>query len=405
MEMPLQGYRVIDWTQWQAGPGAGMLLGDFGAEVIKIEDRVTGDPARGVAHHDGRPVGENEDPRIMQAYFESCNRNKRGITLDLRKEQGRKIIHSLIEKSDVFITNFREPAVVKYGLDYETLSKINPRLIYAIVNGYGFKGPDADIRSYDGLGLGRSGIMLACDPDQPRYTVGGIGDAMAGIMAAFGVMTALLTRERQGIGQRVETSLLSGMLFQQWIRLGFKFIGNEDWPPVPRTRATNPLINTYKCADGKWLFIYHPQADRFWHDVCQVLGLEKIENDSKFADMWKRRDNCQELISIFDKVFATASSDTWRKSFQESGCICEKVNDYEDLLTDPQVIANDYLPEFKHPAYGKIRYAPIPFNLSKTPGSLRMPAPEFGQHTEEVLMDILGLTWEDVSKLKDGQII
>jgi crotonobetainyl-CoA:carnitine CoA-transferase CaiB-like acyl-CoA transferase len=400
MNLPLEGYRVLDWTQWQAGPGAAMLLGDLGADVIKIEDRVTGDPSRGVEQLRG-PAQETR----RQAYYESNNRNKRGIALDLRKEDGKEILYQLVKKSDAFITNFRESAATRYGLDYETLSKHNPRLVYGIISGYGLKGPDGDIRSFDGLGQARSGIMFACDPEEPHYIIGGIADAAAGIMTAFGVVVALLTRERQGIGQKVEASILSSMLFQQWVSLGFKFISGQALLPEPRTKPTNPLINTYKCADGKWVFLFHSQADRFWPNVCKALGIERLQNDPKFENMWKRGENSAELVGIMDKVFATKNREDWMKRLRESDCIADRVSTFDDLLTDPQVLANNYLPEFRHPTYGKTRYAPIPFELSKTPGALRMPAPEFGQHTENVLTEILGYTWDDIAKLKEKKVI
>ena len=294
MNMPLQGYRVLDWTQWQAGPGAAMLLGDLGADVIKIEDRVTGDPSRGAE----RLRTVQGTPR--QAYFESNNRNKRGIALDLRKGEAREIVYRLVEKSDAFITNFRESAATRYGLDYETLSRHNQKLVYGIISGYGLRGPDADIRSFDGLGQARSGIMFACGPDEPYYIVGGIADAAAGIMTAFGVVVALLTRERQGIGQKVEASILSSMLFQQWVSLGFKFISGQALLPRPRNKPTNPLINFYKCADDKWIFLFHSQPDRFWPNVCRALGIEELRDDPKFENMWKRQENSQEFVGILD---------------------------------------------------------------------------------------------------------
>jgi len=400
MNTPLEGYRVLDWTQWQAGPGACMLLGDLGADVIKIEDRVTGDPSRGVEQLRGLA---EETPR--QAYFESNNRNKRGIALDLRKQEAKEIVYRLAEKSDAFVTNFRESAAVRYGLDYETLSRYNPKLVYGIISGYGLKGPDGDIRSFDGLGQARSGIMFACDPDEPYYIVGGVADAAAGIMTAFGVVVALLTRERQGIGQKVEASILSSMLFQQWVSLGFRFISGMALLPQPRDRVTNPLLNIYKCADDKWVFLFHGQADRFWPNVCRALGIEELQNDPRFENMWKRQENSEEFVAILDKVFATKTRDQWMKSLRENDCICDSINTLDDLPMDPQVLANNYLPEFDHPTYGKTHYAPIPFDLSKTPGTLRIPAPEFGQHTEEVLTEILGYTWDDIFRLKEGEVI
>ena len=247
--------------------------------------------------------------------------------------------------------------------------------------------------------------MFASNLDEPQYIVGGIADAAVGMMTAFGMVVALLTRERQGIGQKVEASIFSSMLFQQWVTLGFKFIGGQPLLPVPRNRPTNPLQNIYRCADGKWIFLFHNQPDRFWSNICRALGIEKLQNDPRFENMWKRRDNGEEFVAILDKVFATKTREEWMQILRENDCICDRVNTIDDLLTDPQVLANNYLPEFDHPTYGKIRYAPIPFSLSKTPGALRLLAPQFGQHTEEVLMKVLGYTWDDIGRLKESEVI
>lgn len=399
MAMPLQGFRVIDWSVWMAGPGAAMILGDLGADVIKIEDRITGDPTRGVEFSTGL-----DDRKPPQAIFESCNRNKRGITLDLREQKAKEIVYKLVEKADAFITNFRPSVTTKYEMDYETLVKHNSQLVYGIITGYGSKGPEADVRSYDGIGQARSGIMNHGEPGQPSYIQQTIGDAAAGINCAFSVVTALLTRERMGIGQKVETSILSSLLFEQWANLGIKFIGGMEVPQMPRARPLNPLLNTYKCADDKWVFLFHLEADRFWPNLCKALSIEHLQNDPRYNSIATRRMN-EELVTLIDQIFATKIRDEWLRIFKENDVVCGAVNTYDDLPNDPQVMANNYLPEFDHPNYGKIRYAPIPFEFSKTPGALRLPAPEFGQHAEEILMDLLDYDWDQIAELKDNQII
>jgi CoA:oxalate CoA-transferase len=399
MSMPLEGLLVIDWSVWVAGPGAAMILGDLGANVIKIEDRTTGDPTRGVEF--GVGLDDNKPP---QAIFESCNRNKRGITLNLRNRRAKDIVYGMVEKADAFITNFRESVTARYGMDYDTLTQYNPQLVYGMVTGYGSKGPEADDRSYDGVGQARSGIMIHGEPGHPCYISQTIGDTGAGINCALGVVTALLARERKGIGQKVETSLLSSLLFQQWANLGMKFIGGIEAPPKPRTRPLNPLVNTYKCSDDKWVFLFHLEADRFWPNVCKALSIEHLQNDPRFNNIAKRRENA-DLVTMLDRIFATKKREEWISIFKENDGVCGAVNTYDDLLTDPQIIANNYLPEFDHPNYGKIREAPIPFDFSKTPGELRLPAPEFGQHTEEVLMELLGYDWDMIAQLKEEDVI
>lgn len=399
MSMPLEGFRVIDWSVWVAGPGAAMILGDLGADVIKIEDRITGDPTRGVEFNIGLC-----DKKPPQAIFESCNRNKRGITLDLREQKAKEIVYQLIEKADAFVTNFRPSVTEKYRMDYGTLVKYNPKLVYGMITGYGPKGPEADVRSYDGVSQARSGIMNHGEPGQPCYIQQTIGDTGAGINGAFGVVTALLTRERTGVGQKVETSILSSLLFQQWANLGIKFIGGMEVPQIPRTQPLNPMLNSYKCADDKWVFLFNLEADRFWPNFCKALSIEHFQNDPRYENIAVRRMNT-ELVTLIDKIFATKNRDEWLRILKDNDVVCGSVNSYDDLLNDPQVVANNYLPEFDHPNYGIIRQAPIPFEFSETPGALRLPAPEFGQHTEEILMELLGYGWDQITELKNEQVI
>src|SRR5215470_14093503 len=204
MALPLEGIRVLDWTIWQQGPVATMMLGDLGAEVIKIEERIGGDPGRGVMSIAG--VGTSSDKRNY--YFEANNRHKKSIALDLKKPEGKAIIYKLIEKSDVFAQNFRKGVAGKLGLDYQTLSRYNPKLIYASATGYGPQGPDSGEPSFDYMGLARSGIMTAVgEPDmEPMNITGGIADQMGAMMLAYGVLAALVARERFGVGQEVDAS-------------------------------------------------------------------------------------------------------------------------------------------------------------------------------------------------------
>ena len=213
MAMALEGIRVLDWTQWQQGPVATMLLGDLGADVIKIEERVGGDPARGMMRMAGAILVSDLGQR--NPYFEVGNRNKRSITLDLKKDKAKEIVYKLVEKSDVFVHNFRSNAVQSLGLDYETLSAYNPQLIYAHSSGWGPKGPNKDDPSFDPTALARSGFMsmITAPGRDPEYLQGGIADQMGAMTTAYGVLAALLVRERTGVGQKVDASILGGMSF------------------------------------------------------------------------------------------------------------------------------------------------------------------------------------------------
>ncbi len=400
--LPLEGIRILEWSAWQQGPMGGAALADMGADVIKIEQPGIGDPGRGLTKATGVlpfRLGRN-------VYIEGLNRNKRGITLDLSKEKGREILYGLVKESDIFVTNLMESVVAKNGADYETLSRHNPKLIYIMASGYGPNGPDAGARSYEWAGQARSGIMsMTVPPGQPpQYVEGGLADSLGAIMISYGAMTALVARERLGIGQRVDTSLLGGMTWLQIVNLSFKCMAGESLKTQSRTKKVNPLINPYKCADGKWIFIALLQSQRFWPNLCRALDLE-LENAPRFTDEKAREQNCEELVSILDNAFATKAHNEWLEVLRREEVTYSICNTVDDLLTDPQVLANEYITEFDHPAWGKINTVGIPIKLSKTPGSLRMPAPELGQHTEEVLMGILGYSWDDMARLKDEEVV
>jgi len=401
----LEGVRVLDWTIFQQGPVASMILGDMGADVIKIEERTGGDLGRGMMRVAGAMVGGKEVQR--NPYFEAGNRNKRSLTVDLRKEKARKIIYKLVEKSDVFIQNFRMGVAERMGMDYETLAKNNPRLIYAHASGWGPKGPDRDDPSADYTGLARSGLMaLAGEPGMDPVPVqGGIADQSGAVMTAMGVLAALLAREKTGKGQKVDASILGSMVFLQGHPMVFCTMANLWGIRIARKTAGNPLWNHYKCGDDQWIAMAHLSPDKFWPLVCRAMGLEALENDPRFDTMERRMQNCQELISILDDTFATKARNEWIKLFKENGVIFAPVNTTLDVTQDPQVLANDYITEFDHPVFGPTKTVGFPITLSETPMSVRREAPEFGQHTEEILTELLDYTWDDIATLKDGEVI
>ena len=404
MAMPLQGIRVLDWTIWQQGPMASAMLGDMGAEVIKIEDRVSGDPGRGLM----RQVGAGMGIKGRNFYFETMNRNKKSITLDLSKEKGKKILYQLVEKSDVFVQNFRQGVAARLGVDYATLSRYNTRLIYASASGWGPEGPISQKPSYDFTGQARSGAMtIAGEPDSPPYVLqGAVGDQIGAIMTAYGVVVALLARERLGIGQEIDSSLLGSLLFLMGLGVSFKLTLGAEIPRHDRAQTANPLWNYYKCSDGKWLALAGLQSDRDWPAVCRALRIEELEKDPRFENLEAKAKNAAELISIMDKVFVTRTRDEWLKTLEQAGdLVFEAVNSISEAVEDPQALANDYITDFMHPVWGKIKTLGIPVKFSKTPGRILREAPEFGQHTEEVLTEILGYTWDDIAKFKEEEVI
>jgi len=403
--MPLEGIRVLDWTIWQQGPVSTMMLGDLGAEVIKIEERVGGDPGRGVMSIGGTMTGVSGQRNY---YFEVNNRHKKSLTLNLKTPEAKEIVYKLVEKSDVFVQNFRKGVAAKLGLDYQTLSKHNPKLIYASASGYGPEGPDSGEPSFDYMGLARSGIMNAVgEPDMnPLNITGGIADQMGAIMLAYGVITALFTRERYGIGQEVDTSHLGSMMALQGLNLACRLTLGKEFRRAYRTKAPNPLWNHYKCSDDKWICLAMIQADRYWPDLCKALGIQELEKDPKFATMAVRGKNSEELIAILDKIFAAKPREEWMSILKNGGdFIYTIVNSINDLPDDPQMLANNYVVPYAHPAWGPIKVVGVPVRFSKTPGDPKGVAPEFGEHTEQVLLDLLGYSWEDIGRLKEQEVI
>lgn len=404
MPGPLEGIRIIDVTMGQHGPVATQMLADMGADVIKVEERVRGDSGRGMRYIMGAQV-------LLNAYFENNNRNKRGITLDLKKEKGREIIYRLAEKSDVFVTNYREVAVKELAVDYATLSRINPRLIYAVGYGFGKYGPDRDKPALDLAAQARGGIWsISGEPGEPPAIIGaGMADQVGGGMLAYAIMLALFARERTGLGQEVSTSLLGSQTWLGSVVLQhYLFTGQASTQilsKVARKEARNPLWSIYECQDGKWICLAMLGADPYWPDFCKVMDIEHLEKDPRFENQLKRAENATELIAILDERFASKPREEWMKHLSERELIWAPVNDYADVAADPQVVANDYIVDFDHPSHGQVKLVGIPVKLSKTPGQIRMPAPEFGQHTEEVLIEIGGYSWEELEKLREDEII
>jgi len=403
MPMPLEGIRVIDWTIWQQGPVCSAILGDLGADVIKVEERVGGDPGRGMLRSSG--LDFTDRPNF---YFEANNRNKRGITVDLKRPEGREIIHRLAEKSDVFVQNFRRGVADRLGIGYADLRQRNPRIIYASANGYGSDGPDAAKPSYDYLGLARSGIMMAAgEPDMPPCAIaGGVADQMGATMLAFGVVSALYARERFGVGQEVDASLLSSMMFLQGLNLAARLVLGSAMPRTSRTWTFNPLWNHYRCADDRWIALGMLQADRYWKPFCHAIGAHDLAEDERFAEISSRLANASDAIHVLAETFEKKPLAEWLGLLEGAGdFIYTPVQSVNDLPDDPQVRPNGYVQDFEHPSFGPMQMIGMPFRLRETPGSVRRVAPEFGQHTEEILTEVLGYTWDDIGRLKDAEVI
>ncbi len=403
MKMALEGIRVIDVSEAGLAPVCCRILADMGAEVIKVERTEGGDQTRGILKISGNvPIYD------INYVFEFYNFNKKGITLDLKQEEGQQILYKLVEKSDVFVCNFRPQALKKLGLEYETIAKINPRIIYAHLSGYGLHGPERDVGAYDFVGYwARSGVMSALgEPGTPLpYQLPGFGDNTTGMYAACAILLALFHRERTGEGQEVCVSLIGGGIWSMGIVLSSVLATGLEYPRVSRMDTSNPIFNSYECADGEWLQLACIQGDRYWSGVCKALSLGELENDSRFCTHEKRMESHEELIPILDKVFMTKTRDEWAELLGQEDIIWTPVKTPAEVANDPTPWADGYFQEVDHPAGKKLKVILPPWQFSKTPATIRSTAPEFGQHTEEVLTELLGYTWDDVTAFKDKGVI
>lgn len=405
MSGPLDGIRIIDWTIWQQGPVATQMLADLGAEVIKIEERERGDPGRGITAVAGSATNKGG----RNYYFEANNKHKKSIALNLKQPEAREIVHRLAARSDVFVQNFRKGVAKRLGLGYADLATHNPRIVYASASGYGPEGPDSGEPSFDYLGQARSGIMNAIGSGSttPTYVYGGIADQMGAIMLAYGVLAALFARERTGVGQEVDASHLGSMMALQGLNVVARTIMGKEFPRNTRANAYNPLWNHYRCADDKWISLAMLQPDRYWKDFCEVIGKPELIEDPRFAEVKIRGKNSAAVVAIFDEVFATRPRAEWMRVLKGSrgDFIYTIVNSVTDLPDDPQVRANDYVVDYDHPALGNLTLLGMPVKLSATPGEPRGHAPELGEHTELLLTEMLGYSWDDVARLRDANVI
>ena len=407
---PLDGIRIVDWTVWQQGPVAGAMLGDLGAEVIKIEERERGDGGRAMlAFDDGK-----------SPYWEMNNRNKKSLAIDLKHPEGVELVRRLIDQCDVFLHNFRPSIAEGLGLDYETLRGRNPRLIYASASAFGAQGPERRSRAYDLLGQARSGFLLRTGhEDEPDTPDAGMADQMGAIMLAYGVLAGLMARERQGVGQKVETSLLGSMMWLRGLpvvlelmredgRVARSEMSKHTKSEKPtRTDPGNPLWNTYKCGDGKWLALACVTTDPHWPVVLEGLGNppELIGNPA-YSDHWGRCSHARAITEVLDRIFATQPRAYWlERLVGRNGLPVCAINTTREAANDPQAILNGYITKLQHPSYGEISLPGFPVTLSETPARIRRQAPQFGEHTEEVLIDLLGLDWDELTALRERKVI
>ncbi len=421
MGMALEGIKVIDCSQVAAVPVAARHLGDFGADVVHIENPVTGDYWR--FFQDAQAAQGGAAPSDFNYNWENFNRNKRSATVDLYRESGRRIIYRMVEQADVFLSNFRSFELERFGLTYEKLSQINPRIIFGNVTGYGKGGPDRDLPAYDTTAYwARAGIpYMLSYPGVPCLGYRpAIGDTVVGLALAYGVMMALYTREKTGVGQEVNVSLFHTGLYQISFDVSGALITGmdmADWLPQPPAelqqqamaavaqvmaffgaRATSPLTGMYLTKDMRALIFVILQPDRYWEKFCRAVGREDLLADERYRTMEGRAEHVAELRQIFAEEFAKKTLEEWRPLLE--GIPYAPNQSLKEAINDPQARAAGCIVSYEHPTRGRIEQLASPVMLSKTPATVRRPAPEFGQHTEEVLLEY-GFSWEDIAGFKE----
>jgi crotonobetainyl-CoA:carnitine CoA-transferase CaiB-like acyl-CoA transferase len=392
---PLDGILVIDLTRVLAGPFASMMLGDMGADVIKVETP-SGDDSRTY----GPPFIEGES-----TYFLSVNRNKKSMILDLRTPEALDILTKLIIQADVLLENFRPGTMEKMNLGYEACHKLNPKLVYASISGFGKSGSFHTKAAFDLAIQGMSGMMdITGDPDGPPLKVGtSIADVVGGIYAAFGITLALLARIKTDQGQLVDTALLDGQLSLLTYQASMYINSGIN----PRRKANvHPSIAPYETFQASDSYInIAAGSQKLWLALCDVIHRPELKDDQRFLTNADRVRNRAELYDIINDIIKTKPYIAWIEGFDKAGIPAAPIFSVEEILSHSQTLQREMVVDMKHPTVGDIKVPGIPIKLSATPGDIRIPPPLHGEHTEEILKKYLHLSDEEIAKLRERKII
>ncbi|MFX1291260.1 MAG: CaiB/BaiF CoA transferase family protein [Promethearchaeota archaeon] len=395
MVRPLEGIKVLDLSRALAGPYCTMMLADMGAEVIKLEMPGSGDDSRAW----GPPFQEGES-----AYFISVNRNKKSMTLNLKKERSTEIVHNLIKQSDVIVENFRPGTMEKLGLSYTEIKEINPKIIYCSISGFGQDGPYRLLPGMDQVLQGMGGLMsITGEPNGPPIKVGvAVADIAGGMFAAYGIMVALFYRQKTGKGQKIDNSLLDNQVAWLTYQAGSFFVSGE----IPKPLGSgHPVIVPYQAFKAKdTYFNLAVGNDQLWEKFCKAVGLEEIMNDPKYATNSMRVRNREEVVKIIENLICTKEAAEWLNILTKAGVPCGPIYTMDKLFSDPQVLHRKMVQELDHPKTGKIKVTGVPLKLSDTPGEILTAPPVLGQHTKDILLD-LGYNEKDIGEMYKENII
>jgi len=392
--MPLTGIKVVDLTRILAGPFCTMLLGDMGADVIKIEPPGEGDPLR--------TQGAIKDG--LSWYFASFNRNKKSLTLDLYSKEGKEILASLIRQSDVVVDNFRPGVMEKMGFPYTRLKELKPDIIYCDITGFGTTGPYKDRPAFDFIIQAMSGFMSLNNKEgaEPMRVAPPISDLIAGLYAAFGIVATLYYKVKTGKGEEVQTSLMDGLI-SFFGFMSSNFLATGELPL--RTGNDHPIVAPYgifKATDGDLAIA--PSNEQVYQKFLVALGLTHLNDDPDFATNDQRMINRERINAIVQEKIGTGTHDYWVDYLNRAGIPCGIIMNLKEVFQDPQVLHQEMVLEVEHPGHGKVRMTGFPVKVGSTPCKLRLPAPRLGEHTDEILKS-LNFNQESIKKLRENGVI
>ncbi|MBT6273152.1 MAG: CoA transferase [Chromatiales bacterium] len=396
MQAPLEGIRVLDLSHALAGPHCSTMLADYGAEVFKLETPLTGDIAR--AWGVPLPGGEN-------SYFVALHRNKRGLSVDLKSEQGKKIFLDLVDNVDVVLENFRVGSLERLGLGYEVAKARNPGIIYCSVSGFGQDGPYRDRAAMDLVVQGESGmISITGEPDSSGARCGvSIADLTAGMYAAFGIVMAIRVKEKTGQGQLVDVSMLEGQMSLLNLMLSSYMASGE--VPRPMGTAYGALLPYQAFSTQSDDLTIAIGSQKLWNIFCPLIGQPEWVDDPRFASNTDRVTHREELTTLLQGVFLTNTYDHWAALFEPAGIPFGALNTVDKLIDHPQVVARGALVDIEHPRAGPYKVVGVPVRLSETPGGINSPSPSLGEHTSQTLRDLLGMGDDEIAQLLESGVV
>ena len=396
---PLDGIKVIDLTHMLAGPYAGMVIADLGAEVVKVEPLNTGEMTRGLLKSD-----PDYSFKEFGAYFLTLNRNKKSVSLDLKTEEGLEVFHNLVKSADVILNNFSAGVVKKLKIDFDSLKSINPRIITCSITGFGETGPHSTRPAYDQIVQAYSGGMSITGPDANTPTRAGIpiGDLGSGLYSVIGILSALLSREKTNTGQHIDMSLLDVQISLLTYMATMQTLSNIDPEPIGNAHFVHVPYNSFTTQNG--FVVITVITDAFWEALLDVVKVDSLR-DPKFSKSIDRLKNQEFIESELNKVLCTKSSEFWIKELNDAKVPCGPINTFSQALSDEQVIHRNMIVEVEHPDGGKVKMPGNPVKLSYTDEVSYTPPPHLGAHTKEVLKEWGGYDENGIQSLIDNNIV